>query len=87
MNKIYTPEEIFRYRIEKWIRDNNTTVKGFANRIGRKPATVKRWLCEFRIPHETVLPTIAEVLGMVAEDLTQPLTDDEIKDLKGDGNA
>lgn len=87
MNKIYTPEEIFRYRIERWIRDNNTTVRGFAGRIGRKPKTVKRWLCEFIIPHESILPTIAEVLGIVAEDLMKPLTDEEIKDMKGDGNA
>lgn len=87
MNKVWTKEESFVFRLQIGLKEKDMTITELAELTGIKPGTIRGWIRNIKCCHESFLPRIAEILGVSVYEMTQPLTDDEIKDLKGDGNA
>jgi DNA-binding Xre family transcriptional regulator len=81
MNKVWTKEEAFVFRLKKGMKDNNMTVTDLAEATGISTRGIRFWISEIRCCKESFLPRIASALGVSVYDMTQPPSDAELQEL------
>lgn len=86
MNKVWTKEEAFIFRLKKGMKDNNMTITDLAKATGISTRGIRFWISEIRLCKESFLPRIADALGVSVYDMTQPPSDAELQELNKQTN-
>ncbi len=86
MNKVWTKEEAFIFRLKKGMKDNNMTITDLAQATGISTRGIRFWISEIRCCKESFLPRIADALGVSVYDMTQPPSDAELQELNNQTN-